>query len=84
MLTSTFDLQGVYANLTIALGVAFDSNAFKIYGAVYAVWVLLIWMCVSMRSMLALKEIVWSSGGQGENVENGPRLVPSVKSTESG
>lgn len=79
-LTSTFDLQGVYANLTISLGLAFDSNGIKIYGSIYAVAVMILWACIAVRSLLSLKEIIRGDGGcVADNVEDGPQIVPSRK-----
>ncbi|TEB38319.1 sulphite efflux pump protein [Coprinellus micaceus] len=50
--------NGVYANLTISLGNAFDSNGLRIYGAVYAVIVICLWVSIATRSLFALKELL--------------------------
>lgn len=51
-------LQGVYANLTIQLGNVFDSRAFRIYGSIYAVGTLILWLSVFFRSIWELKKFV--------------------------
>ncbi|KAF8804691.1 C4-dicarboxylate transporter/malic acid transport protein [Phlegmacium glaucopus] len=47
--------NGVYANLSIQLGIIFDSKAFRVFGSFYAVCTLLIWLSVAIRSLLELK-----------------------------
>ncbi|KJA19940.1 hypothetical protein HYPSUDRAFT_143058, partial [Hypholoma sublateritium FD-334 SS-4] len=47
--------NAVYANLTISLSKTFDSGAFRIWGAIYAVFCLLLWICICCRSLLELK-----------------------------
>jgi hypothetical protein len=42
--------QGVYANLTIALSNTFDSSFFKIYGSVYSILTLTLWIIVAFRT----------------------------------
>ncbi|KAF8161072.1 voltage-dependent anion channel [Crassisporium funariophilum] len=49
--------NGVYANLTIQLGNTFDSRAFRIWGSIYAVAVLLLWLSISIRSLWEVKMI---------------------------
>ncbi|KAF9268862.1 hypothetical protein L218DRAFT_994679 [Marasmius fiardii PR-910] len=43
--------NGVYANLTISLGSTFDSPFFRIYGSIYAVATLLMWIFVATRTV---------------------------------
>ncbi|KAJ3748718.1 voltage-dependent anion channel [Lentinula detonsa] len=43
--------NGVYANLTIALGSTFDSPFFRIWGAIYAVFTLLLWSFVAVKTV---------------------------------
>ncbi|EIM81137.1 uncharacterized protein STEHIDRAFT_66796 [Stereum hirsutum FP-91666 SS1] len=43
--------NGVYANLTIQLGKTFDSSFFRVWGAIYAVITLLLWLYVFTRTM---------------------------------
>ncbi|KAF6761300.1 sulphite efflux pump protein [Ephemerocybe angulata] len=50
--------NGVYANLTIVLGNAFDSRGLRIYGAAYAVVVICVWLSIAIRSILALKDLI--------------------------
>jgi hypothetical protein len=40
------------------LGNAFDSNGLRIYGAVYAVIVICLWVSIATRSLFALKELL--------------------------
>ncbi|CAA7263168.1 unnamed protein product [Cyclocybe aegerita] len=47
--------NGVYANLTIQLADKFDSSAFRVYGAIYAVATLIIWTSIFLRSLLEIK-----------------------------
>lgn len=48
--------NGVYANLTIALGRAFDgARFFRVWGAVYACFTLALWACVFARTLVALR-----------------------------
>lgn len=58
ILNSTRDPKGVYANLTISLGHAFDSKGLRIYGAVYAVIVICLWTSIAARSIFALRELL--------------------------
>ncbi|EIW83021.1 hypothetical protein CONPUDRAFT_136178 [Coniophora puteana RWD-64-598 SS2] len=43
---STIFPNGVYANLTLSLAETFDSNFFRIWGAIYSVATLLLWVSV--------------------------------------
>ncbi|KAJ4483438.1 voltage-dependent anion channel [Lentinula aciculospora] len=43
--------NGVYANLTISLGSTFDSPFFRIWGAIYAVFTLLLWSFVAVKTV---------------------------------
>ncbi|KAJ3724471.1 voltage-dependent anion channel [Lentinula raphanica] len=43
--------NGVYANLTIALGSTFDSPFFRIWGAIYSVFTLLLWSFVALKTV---------------------------------
>ncbi|KAL0072362.1 Plasma membrane sulfite pump involved in sulfite metabolism [Marasmius tenuissimus] len=43
--------NGVYANLTISLGSTFDSPFFRIYGCIYAVGTLIMWILVAARTL---------------------------------
>ncbi|KAF8200839.1 voltage-dependent anion channel [Pholiota molesta] len=47
--------NAVYANLTILLAEAFDSRAFRVWGAIYAVITLLLWISIFARSLWELK-----------------------------
>ncbi|EFI28120.1 sulphite efflux pump protein [Coprinopsis cinerea okayama7 len=49
--------NGVYANLTIALSVAFDSTGLRIYGAAYAIVVICVWLSIAVRSLIAFKRL---------------------------
>ncbi|KAF8658254.1 hypothetical protein AX16_002030 [Volvariella volvacea WC 439] len=46
--------NGVYANLTIYLATAFDSRFFRVYGAMYSVITLLIWLFVAVKTPIWL------------------------------
>ncbi|KAF6762972.1 sulphite efflux pump protein [Ephemerocybe angulata] len=67
--------NGVYANLTITLGTAFDSNGFRIFGAVYAVIVFLLWICISFRSFFELEQglVTENHGRQGRRLGHSER-----------
>lgn len=47
--------QGVYANLTIQLYREFDINSLRIWGAIYAVVVLVLWAIVFLRTLMMLR-----------------------------
>jgi len=49
--------NGVFANLTIQLGGTFDSNFFRILGALWAVVTLILWACVATRTAM----LVWNT-----------------------
>ncbi|RXW21300.1 hypothetical protein EST38_g4558 [Candolleomyces aberdarensis] len=53
--------NGVYANLTILLGEIFDSHAFRIYGAIYACAVIVLWASIAARSLVDIKELITRS-----------------------
>lgn len=44
--------NGVYANLTIALSRTFDSKFFRVWGSIYAVATLLMWIFVAFRTIV--------------------------------
>ncbi|TFK44681.1 voltage-dependent anion channel [Crucibulum laeve] len=46
--------NGVYANLTIQLSDVFDSKFFRIYGSIYAICTLLLWVYMVIRSLFHL------------------------------
>ncbi|KAF8973295.1 voltage-dependent anion channel [Flammula alnicola] len=47
--------NGVYANLTIQLANTFNSRAFRVWGAIYAIATLVLWMSIFIRSIWELK-----------------------------
>lgn len=47
--------QGVYANLTIELYRALDSQFFRVFGALYAAFTLILWCGVFIRTVMLLK-----------------------------
>lgn len=54
-LTRINQLTGVYANLTIELYRTLDSNFFRVYGAFYSVVTLILWIGVSTRTVMLVK-----------------------------
>ncbi|KAH8980605.1 voltage-dependent anion channel [Lactarius hatsudake] len=48
--------NGVYANLTIALGQVLDAAFFRVWGAVYAVVTLLLWIVVFSRTVVRVHD----------------------------
>ena len=52
------DFQGVYANLTLLLGNSFDSPALRIYGSIYAVVVVCLWIGIAVRSLFAMNDLL--------------------------
>ncbi|TFK75457.1 hypothetical protein BDN72DRAFT_955061 [Pluteus cervinus] len=46
--------NGVYANLTINLAQTFDSSFFRVWGAIYAVGTLLLWIYVTVNTTIKL------------------------------
>lgn len=46
---------GVYANLTIQLYMTFDSTFFRVYGAIYTVATLLLWIGVATRTAMLIR-----------------------------
>ncbi|KAL0956587.1 hypothetical protein HGRIS_002725 [Hohenbuehelia grisea] len=47
--------NGVYANLTLALARALDSRFFRVYGAIYSIFTLILWIFVSCRTIMLLR-----------------------------
>jgi hypothetical protein len=47
----------VYANLTIQLADAFDSQVFRVWGAIYAAGTLFLWLLITLRSVIEMKMI---------------------------
>jgi hypothetical protein len=47
-----FLTQGVYANLTISLYQVFDVSFFRVWGAIYAVFTLLLWSVVLYKTAI--------------------------------
>ncbi|KAG8213805.1 voltage-dependent anion channel [Butyriboletus roseoflavus] len=43
--------NGVYANCTLALATTFSSTFFRVWGAIYAVATLLLWVCVAVQTL---------------------------------
>lgn len=43
--------QGVYANCTLALATTFSSTFFRVWGAIYAVATLLLWVYVAVQTV---------------------------------
>ena len=43
--------QGVYANCTLALATTFSSSFFRVWGAMYAVATLLLWVYVAVQTL---------------------------------
>lgn len=50
--------NGVYANLTIQLATIFGSNAFRVWGSIYAVATFILWASIVLRSLWELKWVV--------------------------
>lgn len=50
-----FFFQAVYANLTIQISNAFDSRAFRVWGALYAAATLVLWLSIFSRSVWELR-----------------------------
>jgi tellurite resistance protein TehA-like permease len=48
---STNYSQGVYANLTINLSTTFDSRFFRIFGVIYAIGTLILWVFITTRTL---------------------------------
>ena len=44
--------QGVYANLTISLAQVLDASFFRVWGAIYAVFTLLLWSVVFYKTAI--------------------------------
>ena len=74
-LTHRARTQGVYANLTIALGRVFDdARFFRVWGAVYACFTLALWACVFARTLVAMRAGTLFDAparGQGREQERG-------------
>jgi len=47
--------NGVYANLTVELYTTLDLSFFRVYGAIYSVATLLLWIAVAARTMMLLR-----------------------------
>ncbi|EJC97931.1 uncharacterized protein FOMMEDRAFT_129830 [Fomitiporia mediterranea MF3/22] len=47
--------NGVYANLTIQLSNTLDSHILRVWGSIYAVWTLLLWLFAVLNTMRTLK-----------------------------
>jgi hypothetical protein len=47
--------QGVYANLTVELYTTLDSPFFRVYGAIYSVVTLLLWIAVATRTVMLVR-----------------------------
>ncbi|KIJ67708.1 hypothetical protein HYDPIDRAFT_83974, partial [Hydnomerulius pinastri MD-312] len=43
--------NGVYANCTLALATTFSSTFFRVWGAIYAVGTLLLWLCIAIQTV---------------------------------
>ena len=46
---------GVYANLTVELYTTLDSPFFRVYGAIYSVATLLLWIAVATRTLMLVR-----------------------------
>lgn len=51
LLLSLTPLQGVYANLTIQLGVSIDSGILKVWGSIYAIFTFSLWIFAMSRTL---------------------------------
>ncbi|PPQ98641.1 hypothetical protein CVT24_003974 [Panaeolus cyanescens] len=48
----------VYANLTIRLAGTFDSTFFRVFGSIYAIATLILWICISIRAIWELRLLI--------------------------
>ncbi|KAF4620543.1 hypothetical protein D9613_000669 [Agrocybe pediades] len=62
--------NAVYANLTIQISNAFDSRAFRVWGAIYAVGTLLLWISIFSRSLWELKTFLIIRKNADSNLED--------------
>ena len=68
-------LQGVYANLTIQLGNAFDSKPLRVWGAICATGTLLLWLSIVLRSIVEIKNLIKIHGVLADS----PHLTEELK-----
>ncbi|KAF9478604.1 hypothetical protein BDN70DRAFT_879725 [Pholiota conissans] len=66
--------NAVYANLTIALAETFNSRAFRVWGAIYAVACLALWTSIFTRSLWELKSFYMTHKGCDD--------IPNIDSDE--
>ena len=48
----THTQQGAYANLTISLSQVLDASFFRVWGAIYAIFILLLWSVVFCKTVI--------------------------------
>ncbi|KAK2461164.1 hypothetical protein APHAL10511_006691 [Amanita phalloides] len=51
--------NSVYATLTIALGESLNATFFRVYGAIYAVGTFLLWLSITLRSLVHVYDVVF-------------------------
>jgi len=76
--------NGVYANLTISLGNTFDSPFFRIWGSIYAVCTLLVWIFVAAKTIQSIYHGTMFEAPKEEGEKNASLLpVVNEQSTSS-
>lgn len=71
--------QSVYATLTITLGNSLDARFFRVYGAIYAAGTTLLWLLITLRSLVYMYDVIFKCPLSAIDMWQTPTLgVPQI------